>query len=121
MFVSHLMVMRKTLVLTALVLLINFLQAQTIILGVVRDSKTNPVPGASISIKDSYDGATTDSSGKFSFKTTEKGEQILVVTAVGYRGTEQKINLNGTTQTLLISLKEEINEMKAVVITAGSF
>lgn len=112
--------MRKLLLLTAFILILKIGNAQTTISGIVRDNKT-PLSGATISIKDSYDGSTTDSSGKFSFRTTEKGEQILVVSAIGYKTFEQKINLNGIPANLSIVLKEEINEMRAVVITAGAF
>ncbi len=97
----------------------QLLHGQTIA-GLVKSNKNEPLSGVSISIKESYDGATTDSAGKFSFKTTEKGEQVLVVTAIGYRPYEQKINVHNA-NTLSIILKEEITELKAVVISAGSF
>jgi hypothetical protein len=57
-----------------LILLICFpdlLSAQTTIAGKVTDKK-NPLIGVSITLKDTYDGATSDSSGKYSFKTSEK-------------------------------------------------
>lgn len=97
------------------------MQAQSIVAGMVTDNKGNAIRGANITLKDTYDGATTDSLGKFSFTTTEKGEFILVISAVGYKGIEQAITLDNNKLDLSISLKEEINEMKAVVITAGSF
>ena len=106
--------------LIVLVLFMKVAVAQTIISGVIKDNK-HPINGATIAIKDSYDGGTSDSTGKFSFKTTEIGNQSLVVSAIGYKTLEQKINLDGTPQKLSISLKEEINEMRAVVITAGAF
>jgi hypothetical protein len=112
--------MRKTFVLTAFIFILKTSIAQTTISGVVRDNK-RPINGATIAMKDSYDGATTDSAGKFRFRTTEKGEQILVVSAIGYKTFEQKLNLNGAPQDLSITLREEINEMRAVVITAGAF
>jgi vitamin B12 transporter len=95
--------------------------AQSTIKGVVKDNKSKPVPGVSISLKDSYDGATTDSSGRYSFKTTEKGEQILVASSIGYRPFEQRIKLEGSAVTIDILLKEEVTELSAVVITAGTF
>ncbi len=97
------------------------LHAQTIVSGTIKDSKGQPVAGASIAIKDSYDGATADSSGAFRFATTEKGERVLVVSALGYKSVEQKLMLGTSIPPLAFSLKEEINEMKAVVITAGTF
>ena len=106
-----------------LLFLINtvIIKAQTVVSGTVKNTKGGPVPGASIAIKDSYDGATADSTGAFRFATTEKGEQTLVVTALGYKTAEQKIDLGVPLQPIQFLLKEEISEMKAVVITAGTF
>lgn len=112
--------MRKLFVLFFLILG-SQLNAQTRISGSVLDQKNHPVANASISLKDSYDGTTTDSSGKFSFSSHEKGKQVLVITTIGYKIVEQSIELNGSPIELSINIKEEINEMKAVVITAGSF
>ena len=112
--------MRNVFALAALIFISIKSISQTTVSGSIRDGKQT-VNGASIAIKDSYDGATTDSAGKFRFRTTEKGEQIITVSAIGYKPFEQKIDLNGTSLQLLITLKEEISEMKAVVITAGAF
>jgi vitamin B12 transporter len=112
--------MRKLSLLSALIILLQTVTAQTIVTGVVKDNKT-PIIGATIAIKDSYDGTTTDSLGKFHFKTSEKGDQVLVVSAIGYKTTEHPVTLNGAPQNITVLLKEEINEMKAVVITAGTF
>ncbi len=95
--------------------------AQTTVKGVVKDNKGKAMPGISITLKDTYDGATTDSTGKYSFKTTEKGEQLIVASSIGYKPFEQKVVLDGTTQIIDISLKEEITELRAVVLTAGTF
>ena len=89
--------------------------------GVIKDHKSNPLPGASISLKNTYDGATADSSGKYSFKTSEKGEQFLVGSSIGYLPVEQKINISDATITLDLTLKEEISELRAVILSAGTF
>lgn len=94
---------------------------QTTITGTIKSNRNKPVVGASITIKDSYDGATSDSSGKFSFPTTEKGEHFLQISSVGYKSYEQKITLTDNALVLNIALKEEPNELTVVVITAGSF
>jgi len=93
---------------------------QTVISGRISDRR-NPIKGASIAIKDSYDGATSDSLGKFQFSTTEVGEVVLVVTNVGYKTHEQTIKLEGTPLRIDILLKEEITELSAVMVTAGTF
>jgi hypothetical protein len=96
-------------------------QAQLRISGKVKDNKGAPVPGASISIKDSYDGATTDSTGKYVFTTTEKGAHILTASSIGYKAFEQNIQIVSEALVVDIQLKEEPNELKAVTITAGAF
>ncbi|HET6995610.1 MAG TPA: TonB-dependent receptor [Chitinophagaceae bacterium] len=93
---------------------------QTTISGKVF-SKKDPVPGASITIKDTYDGTTTDSSGNFRFTTSEKGDQLILVTAVGFRPFEQRITLGSQPVSLDINMKEEVTELNAVIVSAGTF
>ncbi|MEQ1677923.1 MAG: TonB-dependent receptor [Chitinophagaceae bacterium] len=112
---------RKVLLVFILTNLLQNAFAQVVIKGVVKDNRNNPVGGASISIKDSYDGATSDSTGKYSFKTTEKGSQTLVFSSIGYKTVEQSIKLEGSTLTIDVSLKQEISELTAVVLSAGTF
>jgi vitamin B12 transporter len=95
--------------------------SQVIIKGTVRDNKAKPVAGVSIGIKDSYDGGTTDSSGHYSFKTSEKGTQTLVVSSIGYKTIEQVFKPDAGTNTIDFILKEEISELTAVVLSAGTF
>ncbi len=106
-----------------LILLLSFLagSAQTVVSGKVKDGKGRPVQGASISLKDTYDGATSDTLGDYHFKTTEKGEQVLLATSIGFKLQEQKITISGATMHIDIVLKQEPNELTAVTITAGSF
>ncbi len=97
------------------------LLSQTTVSGKTRDAKGRPVAGVSITVKDSYDGATSDSLGRYSFKTTEQGEKLLVASSIGYTPFVQNITLGTGALTLDISLREEPSELKAVSITAGSF
>ncbi len=112
---------RHLVILLSLILISAVSFAQTVITGKIKDNKGRPVPGASISIKDSYDGGTSDSTGRFRFKTTEKGEQLLLVTSIGYKAYDQKITITSETLSLDIVMKEEPSELKAVVVTAGTF
>ena len=96
-------------------------KSQVNIRGKVTDIKNKPVAGASIALKNSYDGATSDSIGNFSFSTTEKGDQVLAISIIGYNPVEEKITIAGPPVIVKISLKEMITELKAVVISAGSF
>ena len=97
------------------------LEAQVNISGRIISSKKKALQGVSISILNSYDGATTDSTGHFTFSTTEKGNIVLKAELVGYLSFEQPFTLTGSDLVVDIALKESVNEMNAVVITAGAF
>jgi len=96
-------------------------KAQTLVSGTVKDTKGQPVRGASIAIRDSYDGATSDSTGAFHFRSSEKGPFTVNVTNIGYNSLEQTIQLGGDPVVLHVVIKEQLSELKAVTITAGSF
>ncbi len=95
--------------------------SQTVISGKVF-SKKEALPGISITLKDTYDGTTSDSSGVFKFSTTEKGNFILTVSGIGYKPFEQKITLPASQPIVLdINLKEDVTELNAVILSAGTF
>ncbi|MBN8578498.1 MAG: TonB-dependent receptor [Cytophagales bacterium] len=107
---------------TIFLLLISGLAVgQTKISGRVTDVSGEPIPGANVLIKDSYDGDSSGLDGTFSFVTEERGVQTLVITFVGYKLFTQPVELTGTTLTIAAILKEEINQLDGVVISAGSF
>ena len=113
--------MKTPAILSALLLLTGWLNAQTPVAGTVKDGKGHPLRGASITVKDSYDGATADSLGNFHFQAADKGNFTLLITNIGYNTVEQPVSFNGTPISLHIVLKEQLSELKAVTITAGSF
>jgi vitamin B12 transporter len=113
--------MKKIFILIAALISLSCAYGQARIQGQVKDNRNHPIQGVSISIKDSYDGATTDSLGNFSFRTAEKGEQTITASCIGYNGTEQKVTLAGDAITINLVMKEKLDELKAVMVTAGSF
>lgn len=114
--------MRRSIqILLMLVLYSTISTAQTKISGKVTDSKNIPLPGTNIYIKGSYDGVTSKEDGSYSFKTFEKGEAIIVASYVGYKTFEKKITLSKGELKIDIVLEEQVTEMNAVVISAGSF
>ncbi len=103
------------------IILTQQIWAQTKITGKVKDNKGKPLRGVSISIKDSYDGASADSLGNFSFTTDEKGEKILEATLLNYKTFTKPVTLTGEAIMVEFSMKEQINEFSAVTVTAGAF
>ncbi|MBS1567013.1 MAG: carboxypeptidase-like regulatory domain-containing protein, partial [Bacteroidetes bacterium] len=63
----------------------------------------------------------SDSTGHYSFKTTETGAHIITASSIGYKPFEQPITIDKQSITLNIVLKEELSELKAVTVIAGSF
>ncbi|MEY8758249.1 TonB-dependent receptor [Chryseobacterium tongliaoense] len=73
-----------------------------------------------VTLKNTYDGATTDSNGNFSFETTEKGNHILTFTHPKYIDVEKPVVIENQEISVNAELKEQINEIDAVVVSAGS-
>jgi len=105
----------------ALIFIIHPLLGQTKIKGIVRDASGEALPGVNILIKGSYDGASSAVDGSFAFVSDEKGSQIIAASFIGYKTFERKAELNGSDIELSIQLEGEVNQLDAVVISAGSF
>lgn len=95
------------------------LNAQTRVSGKVT-SKGRAVKDVSVSLKDSYDGATTDENGAYTFETAETGEHTLVFSGHNFSDVEVNIVLDGNPATANTDLKEVISEIDAVVLSAGA-
>ncbi|RDK87135.1 TonB-dependent receptor [Marinirhabdus gelatinilytica] len=95
------------------------LRAQQTISGTVLQKNGTPIFGANVYLEGTYDGASTDEQGNFSFKTSETGVQTLVVSYVSF----QPFMMAGDVSQLrgvTITLKEDFNSLDTVVISAGS-
>lgn len=67
------------------------LSAQYVVQGVVTDSLTKePLPYASVRLKDTTEGTTTGSDGRFYFKTN-RSEAVLVISVIGYNDDSRNI------------------------------
>ena len=110
----------KQLLLTIIILFGFGLHAQTTIKGNVTDTKGNAIVGANVYLEGTYDGSTTDEMGDFSFKTNENGSRTLVISYLTF----ETFTMTGDVSfmnNLKIELKEDINTLDAVVLSAGSF
>ncbi|RRQ46975.1 TonB-dependent receptor [Chryseobacterium sp. SC28] len=82
--------------------------------------KNKALKDINVTLKDTYDGATTDDKGNYSFSTAESGDKILVFSGTDYEEMEIPVKLEGKNIFVAALLKAQINEINAVVITAGS-
>jgi TonB-linked SusC/RagA family outer membrane protein len=110
--------MRKMLLLIASFLLLSWqLLAQTrTISGKVTDDKSIPIPNASVTIKGSSVGTTSNADGSFTL-TVPDNAKTLVITAVGMAS--QEIAIRSRT-TFDVSLKLEDKSLQEVVIVGYS-
>jgi len=113
--------MKKLFLFLTATIALTALHAQTKISGTVKDNRNQPLSGVNITIKDSYDGTSSDSLGNFSFVTDEKGDKIIEVSLLSYKKVEKPVKLDGTAQRIDFVLKEQPNELTAVTVTAGAF
>jgi hypothetical protein len=95
--------------------------AQTRISGMIKSSKGTPVANANILIKNSYDGTSSDSLGRFDFTTTESGTLILGFSALNYESDSVSIIVNKEALRLTLTIKSAVNQLNTVTISAGSF
>ncbi|MDO7848087.1 TonB-dependent receptor [Hymenobacter sp. M29] len=91
--------------------------------GVVRDADGQPLPGVNVFLKTTFDGASTDSLGRFAFGTDRAaGPAVLVATFIGYEPLELPVTLGAGPLSLpSLRLKASRAALGDVVVTAGAF
>lgn len=95
--------------------------SQTEISGTVKKENGDPIPFANVLIENTYDGTTADESGNFSFQTDARDSVVVVVRALGFYERRYPTALGNRTVVIKISLREQVNELSAVTISAGAF
>ncbi len=86
-------------------------QTSNIVFGVVRDDKGMPIAGASVIVKGTKTGTTTDTGGNFSIQLPV-GNNTMVISSVGY--TTQEIN--GSPGYANVAMKPGDNKLDEVVV-----
>jgi iron complex outermembrane receptor protein len=100
-----------------LLLLLPFcVLAQNTFTGSVLDKTSGkPIPGVNINVQGSVKGTSTDLDGKFQLSNVKKGEQI-VFSFIGYKS---EIVVFNNQKSITVSLEEDANQLKEVVIQVG--
>lgn len=111
--------LKQVLFLTALFSSSVFFGQETIS-GSVTDQNSQPIIGANVYLEGTYDGASSDDNGNFSFETSETGTQTLIVSMISYETYTQAGDISFL-KDLKIELREAINELSGVTLTAGTF
>jgi len=100
-----------------LLLLLPFsMLAQNAVTGTVLEKSTGqPIPGANVNVQGAANGVSTDFDGKYKLTNVKKGDKI-VFSFIGLRNVT--VTYDGQA-TLNVSLEEDSNELKEVVVQVG--
>jgi iron complex outermembrane receptor protein len=112
--------MKKILLTLICIISFSVMNAQTKVKGTIKDNAGLPIPGASIIIKGTTSGGSSDFDGNYNFTTSSTGEQTLQVSFIGFKAYEKKINLNGTSINLNVVLQEGGAQLDEIVLTASA-
>ena len=110
----------KSLITFFICLISSNIIAQTTISGKVTDTKGAPVYGANVYLEGTYDGATSMDNGEFTFTTEETGIKVLIISYLSYE-TKKITNEVTLLHDLQIKLREDVNSLDTVVVSAGTF
>ena len=93
--------------------LLVFAQSKTIT-GTINDENSSPLPGATVQLKGSDSiGAISDFDGNFSITIPTDGDQVLVVSYIGY--TNQEVDVSNQT-TISVQLQPDTEALEEVVV-----
>ncbi|HTN37223.1 MAG TPA: carboxypeptidase-like regulatory domain-containing protein, partial [Arachidicoccus sp.] len=116
--------MQKKILIIFLITCCHLVYGQSAIRGDVKDKNGQMIKGASITVKNSYDGAVTDEKGIFSFSISGSGTLTIEAEAMGY--ITQSVQLDslkviGNPLILHFCLMETMNQLDAVAVTVSAF
>lgn len=104
----------------AILFISTFIYSQHSITGKVTDSSGNAIYGANVYLDGTYDGASTNEQGEFTFLSSEKGMQTLIVSFLSFEEFSVTADVK-TFKKMTIKLKEDVNTLDAVIINTGKF
>lgn len=87
--------------------------AQITVSGQVTDARGMPIPGATVMVKGTRDGASTDENGKFSLPGVTMNA-VLVISSVGFE--KREISVKG--KTLMAKLNVSMSDLDEAVVVA---
>ena len=108
--------MKKCLLNFVVLLLFSGAAAMAQITGrVTASGRRSPIPGASVLVKGTTTGTTTDADGKYSLMVADPANSVLVISFIGF--STQEIAL-GSQSVVDVALGEDATQLGEVVVTA---
>lgn len=93
-----------------------FVPADVKVTGTVTDSMRNPVPGASVIVKGTKNGTSTDANGNYSITVADNA--TLVFSGIGFATIEEKVSGRESISPVLVISEKKLDEV--VVIGYGT-
>ena len=111
--------MNKKLFFSILILLLSsaFIYAQKTVSGTVSDKSGVPLAGASVIVKGTANGTSTDFDGNYSLNVQEDSD-VLVISYIGFKSVEITV---GNQTTISVSLEEDAESLDEVVVNVLGF
>jgi iron complex outermembrane recepter protein len=107
--------MKKYLLLTLVLnVYIGLVSAQSLRIFVV-DSSNEPVPGATVRLKDNKLVSITDPSGKVTLNPSVGDQDILIISFVGFQTQNIEVNLSSQEE-ITVNLKEQVSQLQQVEV-----
>ena len=91
--------------------------AQTGIKGIVTDHNKQPLPGASVVIKQTYIGLSAGHDGRFEFKNLKEGKHVLMVSFIGFETKEVEFN-SAETAVVNVELTPKVVFTEEIMVAA---
>ena len=113
----------KNILLAAVVCLTSAVTAQTKIHGVVTDENGDPLPAVNVYLTKTYEGASTNSQGRFSFSTSHNNTTTLTATIVGYTSFKKQIDLSSNKKEINLNIKLSVEaiQLDEAIVMGSSF
>lgn len=87
--------------------------------GNIKDTRSNPIHAATVTLLNTNKGTITDDKGNFTLHNISAGKYIVRVSAVGYAAVSKSVVFSpGTNPALQFSLEDADNSLGTVVVTA---
>ena len=94
----------------------SFLAQNTIQIKVISKQTNNAIFGANVFLKNTEIGNTTDFNGLTTLKNIAKGNQIVVISYLGFKTIEKLLEFPRKNTTLIIELQEDEEVLETIVI-----
>ena len=91
--------------------------AQNSVEGVVTDENNQPIPGVSIQLSGTKEGAVSDYDGSFVLITKKTPPFSIEITAVGY--TSSTVTVESLSQKVVVKIKAEETKLNEIVVSAS--